>query len=108
MSNPITYIKFKPVITLADLVKEYERQWLIVQEKRKEAQKLHLHNAFEIDYYEFQTIAINLIQREYGFSEKVAQLIETKCYEDYHSSFGDYLINLSSFGYFVKELFAIK
>lgn len=106
MSNPITIIECQPVNSLYDLQKEYERQYKIQQEKYNEARKLKLHNSWSVDYYGLQGMAIKLLQSEYGFTEKQAQLIEAKCYEDHHAYFSDYLGYLPDFARFAEEIIA--
>ena len=104
MSNPITIVKSSPVNTLEELLKEYQRQYRLVQSKRKEAKELHLHNPFAVDYGGLQDMAISILQGQYGLTKNQAQLVDAKCYEDYHACYEDYLINLRSMAEFACKL----
>lgn len=108
MSNPTTKIDCQPVNTLEELLSEFRRQHEIREEKKIQAKLLHLHNAFEIDYFGLQGMTIRILQGEYGFTEKQAQLVDAECYADNHPCFEDYLMILPGYAKFAKEIINSK
>ena len=108
MGNPTTKIKCEHVNTLRELLKEFRRQHDMLVGYRVKARKLHLHNPFEIDYFKLQRMVIILLQGEYGLTEKQAQLVDAKCFEDNHACFEDYLSRLPGYAQFAKEILEEK